>query len=241
MVNFSFLVMEKIHLNSPKKKMLYFGNAGTLGILMGFLTTSSNINVKIFGDKSLNSRSMKKFIEPLSKIGCIFTPKNKKNFPLIIQGTDFGLAQRHILSSGSAQAKASILNAALNLQGKTTIEERKLSRNHSESILRSIGADIKIEKKGKYNLISLMGQQNLKSFSMDIPSDPSSSAFFIAITLLTKGSSLRLKEVNLNHFRIGYIRCLKSMNANIKFQNIKNKFGEPVGDIVVKKFKSKNY
>ena len=69
---------------------------------------------------------------------------------------------------------------------------------------------------------------------MDIPSDPSSAAFFIAITLLTKGSNLRLKEVNLNHFRVGYIRCLKSMNANIKFQNIKNKFGEPVGDIVVK-------
>ena len=218
----------------PKKKQLYFGNAGTLGILLGFLTTSSNINVKIFGDKSLNSRNMQKFTEPLSKIGCTFTPNNKKTFPLVIQGTDYGLAQHHVLTSGSAQAKASILNAAINLQGQTTIEERELSRNHSESILRNIGADIKIKKKGKYNLISLKGQQNLKSFSMDIPGDPSSSAFFVALTLLTKGSILKIKKVNLNYFRVGYIRCLKSMNANIKFKNVRKKFGELVGDIIIK-------
>ena len=224
--------------NQPKKKQLYFGNAGTLGILLGFLATSSNINVRVYGDKSLNSRNMKKFIEPLSKIGCIFRPKNKKNFPLTIQGTDYGLAQRHILNSGSAQEKACILNAAKNLPGITTIEEHMpFSRNHSELMLRSIGADIKIKKKKKYNLISLRGQQNLKSFSMEIPGDSSSAAFFVAICLMTKGSKIKLKKINLNKFRIGYIRCLKSMGANIKLINIKKKFGESVGDIIVKNSK----
>jgi len=130
------------------------------------------------------------------------------------------------------------LNMAKNLAGITTIEERPpFSRNHSELMLRSIGADIKVQKKGGYNLISLRGQQNLKSVSMDIAGDCSSASFFIAICLMTKGSSLRIKKINLNKFRIGYIRCLKSMGANIKFKNIKKKFGEPVGDIIVKSSK----
>ena len=148
------------------------------------------------------------------------------------------MAQRHILNSGSAQEKACILNAAKNLPGITTIEEHMpFSRNHSELMLRSIGADIKIKKKKKYNLISLRGQQNLKSFSMEIPGDSSSAAFFVAICLMTKGSKIKLKKINLNKFRIGYIRCLKSMGANIKLINIKKRFGESVGDIIVKNSK----
>ena len=125
---------------------------------------------------------MKKFIKPLSKIGCIFKPEDKKNLPLTIQGTDFGLAQHHVLNSGSAQSKACILMAAMNLPGITTIEERKTSRNHSELILKTIGANIQVKKEKKYNLISLRGQQNLKNFSLDVPGDPSSSAFFVALT-----------------------------------------------------------
>ena len=218
----------------PKKRKLYFGNAGTLGILLGLLATNSNINIKILGDKSLNKRNFQKFIEPLSKIGCTFKPKDKKTLPIIVQGTDYGLAQHHILDSGSAQSKACVLMAALNLPGITTIDERKLSRNHSELILKNIGADIQIKKRAKSNLISLRGQQNLKSFSLEVPGDPSSAAFFIALTLLTKGSSLTIKNVGLNYYRTGFIRCLKSMNGNIKIKNLRKKRFEILGDIIVK-------
>ncbi len=218
----------------PKKRKLYFGNAGTLGILLGLLSTNSNINIKISGDKSLNKRNFKKFIEPLSKIGCTFKPKDKKTLPIIVQGTDYGLAQHHILDSGSAQSKACVLMAALNLPGITTIDERKLSRNHSELILKNIGADIQIKKRDKSNLISLRGQQNLKSFSLEVPGDPSSAAFFIALTLLTKGSTLTIKNVGLNYYRTGFIRCLKSMNGNIKIKNLRKKRFEILGDIIVK-------
>ena len=218
----------------PKKRKLYFGNAGTLGILLGLLATNSNIKIKILGDKSLNKRNFQKFIEPLSKIGCTFKPKDKKTLPIIVQGTDYGLAQHHILDSGSAQSKACVLMAALNLPGITTIDERKLSRNHSELILKNIGADIQIKKRAKSNLISLRGQQNLKSFSLEVPGDPSSAAFFIALTLLTKGSSLTIKNVCLNYYRTGFIRCLKSMNGNIKIKNLRKKRFEILGDIIVK-------
>ena len=219
----------------PKKRQLYFGNAGTLGILLGFLATTSRISIKIFGDKSLNKRNMQKYILPLSKIGCDFKPKNRPTYPLWLQGTDYGLAQHHIVDSGSAQEKAGILMAAMNLPGITTIEERKLSRNHSERILQTIGADICIIKKKNHKLISLRGQKNLKNFSLEIPGCPSSAAFFIALTLLTKKSILTIKNINLNHYRTGFIRVLKrKMNANIKIKNLKKKNGEPVGDIVVK-------
>ena len=109
--------------------------------------------------------------------------------------------------------------AALNTPGITTIKEISLSRDHTENILRYIGADIKIKKYGKYNLISLRGQREMNSFKLEIPGDPSSAAPFIALTLLTSESKLLIKNVNCNPTRIGFIKILKKMNANIKIKN----------------------
>ena len=226
---------------NPMKKKLFFGNSGTTCLLMGALAINSNYNVKIAGDRSLNKRSMKKFIEPLSKIGCTFKllNKNKLTLPLEIQGTDFPLAQNHIVSSGSAQEKSAILIAGLDTAGVTTIVEKKPSRNHTEILLKKIGADIKFKKTGKHKLINLRGQKNLKNFNYSIPGDASSAAFFIALTLLSKESSLTIKNVNLNPYRIGFIRILKKHKGNIKIKNVKKNFGEPVGDIFVKSSKLK--
>jgi len=225
---------------TPQDKTLNAGNSGTLArILIGLLATNHFFKVKITGDKSLNTRDMERIIRPLSKIGCIFEPKNKKTLPLIIQGTNLPLAQRHIENLGSAQVKSSILMAALDTPGITTIEEKKLSRNHTENLLKNIGADIKIKKFQRHHLISLRGQQDLNSFNLQIPGDPSSSAFFIALTLLTRGSRLKIKNININPFRAGYIKVLKKMNGNIKIKNIKKNFGEPVADIIVKSSKLK--
>lgn len=231
-------------LNSFKKtakKKLFFGNSGTTCLLLGVLATNSNFSVKITGDRSLSRRSMKKFIEPLSKIGCNFKflNKNKLTLPLIIKGTDFPLAQHHILNSGSAQEKSVILMAGLDTAGITTIAEKKPSRNHTEILLQKIGADIKIKKIGKHKLISLRGQKNLNNFNFSICGDISNAAFFIALTLLTKGSKLTIKNVNLNPFRIGFIRILKKHKGNIKIKNVKKKFGELVGDIFVRSSKLK--
>ena len=184
---------------------------------------------------------MKKFIEPLSKIGCTFKllNKNKLTLPLKIQGTDFPLAQHHILDSGSAQEKSVILIAGLDTAGTTTILEKKPSRNHTEILLKKIGADIKFKKIGKYKLISLKGQKNLNNFNFSIYGDCSSAAFFIALTLLSEGSKLMIKNVNLNPFRIGFIRVLKKHGGNIKVKNVKKRFGELVGDIFVSSSKLK--
>tara|TARA_B100000029_G_scaffold510750_1_gene603020 strand:+ start:2376 stop:3719 length:1344 start_codon:yes stop_codon:yes gene_type:complete len=219
----------------PLKNTLYAGNSGTLArLLISLLATQTNFKVKIFGDSSLNKRDMKRIIEPLSKIGCIFYPKNKNTLPLIVEGTSMPLAQKHFETIGSAQVKSAILLAALNTPGTTTVEEKIISRNHTENLLNSVSADIKIKKLKKGNLITIKGKKNLQAFNLEIPGDQSSAAPFIFLTLLTPGSSLIIKKVNYNPTRTGFIKILKKMKANITVKNIKRKSGELVGDIMVK-------
>ncbi len=217
------------------RKTLYAGNSGTLArMLIGLIATHPNLKIKISGDRSLNKRDMKRIIEPLSKIGCTFYPNGKTTLPLIIEGTSMPLAQKHFETKGSAQVKSAILLAALNTPGITTVEELKISRNHTENMLTNIKANIKIKKLKKGNLISLKGQNNLSGFNLEIPGDPSSAAPFIMLTLLTSGSRLLIKNVNCNPTRTGFIKVLKKMNANIKIKNLKKRAEELVGDIFVK-------
>jgi len=219
----------------PKNNFLYAGNSGTLArMLFALLGTQSNLKVKIAGDNSLNKRDMKRIIEPLSKIGCNFYPKNKTTLPLTIEGTSMPLAQKHFETIGSAQVKSAILLAALNTPGITRIKVEKVSRNHTENLLTTIKAGIKIKKLKKGHLISLRGQKNLFGFNLKIPGDPSSAAPFIILTLLTANSKLLIKNVNCNPTRIGFINILKKMNANIKIKNLKKKSGESVGNIIIK-------
>ena len=219
----------------PKRNTLYAGNSGTLArMLLSLLATQPNLKVKLVGDHSLNKRDMKRVIEPLTKIGCNFYPKNKNSLPLTIEGTEIPLAQKHFETIGSAQVKSAILFAALNTPGVTNLEVNKVSRNHTENLLFKIKADIKIKKIKKGHIISLRGKKNLFCFNLKIPGDPSSAAPFIILTLLTPHSKLIIKNINCNPTRIGFINILKKMNANIKIKNLNIKSGESVGDIVVK-------
>ena len=202
-------------------------------MLIALISTHPNLKVKISGDISLNKRDMKRIIIPLSKIGCTFYPSGKTTLPLTIEGTGMPLAQKHLETLGSAQVKSSIILAGLNTPGITTIEEKKVSRNHTENILKAIDADIKIKKIKKNNFISLKGQKNLSSFNLKIPGDPSSAAPFILITLFTIKSKLLIKNINCNPTRIGFINILKKMNAKIKIKDLKIVSGEPVGNILV--------
>tara|TARA_B100000029_G_scaffold184427_1_gene182008 strand:+ start:2564 stop:3913 length:1350 start_codon:yes stop_codon:yes gene_type:complete len=224
-----------------KKTKIYVGNSGTTARLLSGLLATTPGKFYLYGDSSMNKRDMRRVSKPLEKIGCFFHPKNKSNLPLLIEGTTMPLAQTHLEKLGSAQVKSSILLAALNTSGTTSVIEKKTSRNHTEIFLKKIGANIKVKKLKKGNLITLEGQKNLYGFKSNISSDPSSSAFFIALTLLTPGSKLLIKNVNCNSTRIGFVNVLKKkMNANIiiKFYK-KKKDSEPVGNIIIKSSKLK--
>ena len=210
------------------------GNSGTLArLLMGLLTTYPH-KIKIIGDKSLSKRPMGRIITPLEKFGVTFEPKDKKTLPVYITGSEMPIAISHEEKIGSAQVKSSIIFASLNTPGITKIKELKKSRDHTENMLKFTGAKIKIKKFKTYNLISIEGQKDFKAFDLNIPGDISSAAFFIVLTLLAKHSIIKIKNINLNPTRTGIIIILKKMNAKIKLMNIKTKYGEKVGDIVVK-------
>ncbi|MFL2882654.1 MAG: 3-phosphoshikimate 1-carboxyvinyltransferase [Pelagibacteraceae bacterium] len=213
------------------------GNSGTLlRLLIGILSTTPNIEVKITGDKSLKKRSMKKLIKLMEEFGASFFPKNKFNLPLKVISSEIPLAINYNTNS-SAQLKSAAILSALNAYGTTTINEKIKSRDHTENILKKDKNVFSIKK--NKNIIKIFGKKNLSSLKLNVPGDPSSAAFITALTLLNKNSSVKLKNVGLNKRRLGFYKILKKHGAKIKFKNVKKVNNEFVGDIFVKSSKIK--
>ena len=217
---------------AKKNTILNFGNSGTLArLLIGILSTTPNIELNIRGDHSLNKRSMKKLINLMSQFGTFFFPKKKFNFPLKIISSDLPIGIKN-KAGVSAQLKSAVILAGLNSFGKTEIKEVERSRDHTENMILSNNHTIKIKNK-KNKLIEILGKRYLKAINVDVPGDPSSAAFFTALTLLNKESKIKIKNVGLNPTRIGFYRLLKKQGAKIKFTNIKKINNEIRGDIFV--------
>ena len=225
-------------LSIKKGSELNFSNSGTLArLLIGILSTTPNINVKFTGDHSLNKRNMKKLIELCSEFGATFFPKNKSTFPLRMISSKFPIGIKY--SAGvSAQLKSAAILAGLNCYGDTLINEKITSRDHTENLLMDNSQVIKI-RKNKKKIIRIHGKKYLKPFLINISGDPSSAAFFVALTLLSPSSYIKIKNVGLNPTRIGFYNILKKHNAKIKFMNLKKENHEIRGDIVVKSSKIK--
>jgi 3-phosphoshikimate 1-carboxyvinyltransferase len=197
------------------------------------LSTNPDIQVKIKGDHSLNKRSMVKLTYLMSEFGAIFLPQNKTNFPLTLVSSEIPIGIEY-KAGVSAQLKSSVLLAGLNANGVTNIIEEKKSRNHTENILLQNYNVLKIKKNNKkQNHIKVFGKNYLDPLNINVGGDPSSAAFFTALTLLTPRSYLRIKHVGLNPRRIGFYNLLKKCGAKIKFKNVKIINHEQVGDIEV--------
>ena len=134
--------------------------------------------------------------------------------------------------------KSAVIFAGLNSFGNTEITERKKSRDHTENILKNNTQAIKI-KKGRKKIIEVFGKRSLNPIKLDIPGDPSAAAFFVALTLLNKSSSIIIKDVGLNKTRTGFYQLLKKQGARIKFKKLKIVQNELRGDILVKSSKLK--
>ena len=167
--------------NIKNNNILDCGNSGTLSrLLIGILSTTPGVKVKIRGDKSLNKRNMAKLIDLMSQFGAEFFPKNKFNFPLTITSSAIPLAINY-KAGISAQLKSAVILAALNSFGDTKIEEFKQSRDHTENFLLKNKNILKIKKNKKsLNSLIISGKKYLDPFKIKVPGDPSSSAFFTA-------------------------------------------------------------
>ena len=208
---------------------LYFGNSGTGVRLLTGLLSSNNLNATLTGDSSLSSRPMLRIIKPLEKMNLIFEHNNGFLPIKIKKNNNYTLPCNYKLTSGSAQVKSAILLASLGAAGKTTILEKIGSRDHTEIMLKYLGAKININSEK----ISLESPNFLKPKDIHIPGDFSSASFLIVAGLIIFQSKIIIKDVGLNYFRIGLIDVLMKMNAKIKITNKRKLNGEDVGDIEV--------
>ena len=195
--------------------------------------------IKIIGDRSLSKRDFKRISDPLSKFGAILKLKNKKNLPLTIYGSKNLKPIKYLEKKGSAQCKSAVIFAALRTKGTTTIKAKK-SRNHTELMCKHLGLPVSVNAKKNYDEIKVRKVEKIKPLNYKIPSDISSSAFFIALTVLSNKSKLIVKNVNINSSRIGFIHILKRMGANIIFKNQKIYKREKIADIEIKGGKTLN-
>ena len=209
------------------------GNSGTFGRLILALLIKSPYKIKLIGDKSLSRRDFSRVINPLKEFGASFYPKNKSKLPFYIQGTNFVRPIKYFEKKGSAQIKSCIMLASLNAPGVTKINAKK-SRNHTEILYKFLKLPIKVTSRKELDLIEINGEKKIYPFNYNIPSDISSSAFFIVLTLLSENSYLVIKDVNINSSRTGCIDILNKMGANIIFKNIKKYKGEKTADIHIR-------
>ena len=214
-----------------KNLVLNSGNSGTLSRLILGLLVHSEKNIKIIGDKSLSKRDFLRVIKPLEKFGAKFLSKNGK-LPIIIKGTKNPTPIKYVEKKGSAQCKSSVMFASINTYGKTFIKAKK-SRNHTELLFKHLKIPLKIKKTKEFDYITINNIKRINKLNYKIPSDISSSAFFIALTALSKKSKIKIKNVNINPTRMGSIKIMKMMNVKIQLRNIHYFKGEKIGDICV--------
>ncbi|HEX9741117.1 MAG TPA: 3-phosphoshikimate 1-carboxyvinyltransferase, partial [Ignavibacteriaceae bacterium] len=209
------------------------GNSGTTARLIAGLLSAQDFGSTLTGDESLSKRPMDRVIVPLKQMGAKIESNNKylplKIFPSVLNQINYEL------SIPSAQIKSSVILAGLHCDGTTSIVEKVPSRNHTENML---GLDIKKSATG--NTILVSGKNYPVPAEYFIPSDVSSAAFFVVLALLTKGSSLIIKNVSLNETRKGYLKILEVMGAKMNYEKIKVSSGEVYGDIIVQSSSLKN-
>ena len=219
-----------------KNLILNAENSGTVGRLILGLLIDTPFKIKLIGDKSLSKRDFKRVSEPLSKFGAKFKLRKNKNLPLIVSGSNKLNPINYTEKKGSAQCKSAVIFGAMRTSGKTIIKAKK-SRNHTELLCKYLKLPISIKIRKGYDLIKISKVKSINALNYNIPSDISSSAFFIVLTALTNNSELTIKNVNINPSRIGIITILKKMGVVIYFKNKKKYKGEEVADIYVKSTK----
>jgi 3-phosphoshikimate 1-carboxyvinyltransferase len=213
-------------LHSPKTE-LDCGNSGTTTRLIAGLLSSQKLIFTLIGDESLSQRPMNRIIQPLKKMGCIMS-SNKGLLPLYVDASNGISAIDYDMEIASAQVKSSILFSALGGNNVSSINEVIPTRNHSEIMLKNMGASI--ETQGTKIFVHPL-ESKLKAIDISVPSDPSSSAFFAGLAVISNNSKLKLTNVLLNESRIGFVEVLRRMNCLIIQSNESIHNGEKVGDL----------
>ncbi len=225
------IMIEGIGLNNLKKpnKTIDAGNSGTLIRLLTGILSVQNFSSTITGDESLNTRPMRRIINPLVAHGAMIDSNNFKA-PLKITGNTKLLPINYKQDVASAQVKSCLMLAALFIEGESKFYEDIVTRDHTENLLEYLGYDM---NKSEHE-ISFKGCQPLIAKDINIGSDISSAAFFIVAALILKNSEIKIPNININKYRVGIITVLKKMGANISIINKRLDSNEEIGDLIIK-------
>ena len=225
-----------LHGLSAPDGILDVGNSGTTTRLLSGILAGQPFESRLSGDESLNSRPMKRIIDPLTQMGARISS---------IPGN--GCAPLHIAPSSlhgihydspvaSAQVKSCILLAGLYADGETSVTEPSLSRNHTELMLREFGADIRTTHAldSTRATASIRPCSGLYGQKITVPGDISSAAYFIAAGLIVPDSEILIENVGINPTRAGILKVCEDMGGNITLLNERTEGGEKIADILVK-------
>ena len=203
------------------------GNSGTTMRLVSGILARQKFDSELIGDASLSKRPMKRIIIPLMEMGADISSETG-TAPLFIKGKSLKPIEYHS-PIASAQVKSSILLAGLGTEGVTTVVEPYLSRNHTEIMLKYMGADIE-----SHDNIVKIKKSELRACDIDVAGDISSAAFFIVAGLIVPNSDIIIKNVGLNPTRTGIIDVVKRMQGDIEILDERIVSGEVVGDLRVR-------
>lgn len=232
-INDKEVIVKGVGLRGLKKpnEILNVGNSGTTIRLMMGILAGNEFESTVIGDESIGKRPMKRVTDPLRLMGCSIKGNDDANFtPITIYGGNLNGIE-YEMPVASAQVKSSIILASLYADSSSTIIEKSKSRNHTEIMLKSFGADI------KSNGLKIDVQPVRELFSVgniNVAGDISSAAFIIAAASIVEGSEVLIKNVGLNETRTGIIDVLEAMNGNFEIIDKRVESGEVVGDLIVR-------
>lgn len=231
----NFIDERTLILNAPKKfsapkNTLDCGNSGTSMRLLSGMLSSQDFTSTLVGDASLSKRPMKRVIEPLSLMGAKIKSDNFRA-PLEIEGTKLNPVQ-YKSPIASAQVKSCILLAGVNTQGKTTVWESTLSRDHSERMFKYLEAQIQTGK-DENGFFTTIEKSQLVPKNIEIAGDISSAAFFMVMAAIVPDSEIIIKNVGLNPTRTGILDVFDKMGVNYEILDKKTISNEKTGDIKV--------
>lgn len=203
------------------------GNSGTTTRLLLGVLAGKGINARFVGDQSLSSRPMDRILDPLTKMG-LKSNSNDGKLPISIFKSDLnGISHNSLIPS--AQIKSAILLAGIEASGETSTTESVLSRNHTEIMLKKLGATLSTN-----NLTNTISKSSLSSLiNFNVPGDPSTSSFFSTAAILLPNSSISIKNILLNPTRIGFYKIIEKMGAKLSYLNEKITFGEQIGSLTI--------
>ncbi len=224
-----------LHALKKPAATLYTGNSGTTTRLMSGILAAQPFDSTITGDMSIEKRPMQRIITPLTQMGAdISSVMGNGCTPLSIKGGKRLHGIKYHNPIASAQVKSCIMLAGLYADGETCVYEPALSRNHTEIMLSSFGADIHNELSRDGSAVAILKPgMPLNGIKINVPGDISSAAYFIAAALIVPGSELLIRNVGVNRTRAGILTVLKQMGADITLLNL-DESQEARADILVK-------